>query len=686
MKVLRGIGLVLGGVVALLALGAAVLYLLFDGDQVKAQLSRSMLESRQRTLVIEGQPKLSVWPDIGVQLGHVTLSEHASQDEFVALESARVSVALVPLLSRQVQVRALELNGLKATLVKKKNGGFNFSDLMGQPVQPSTNAPAATPAAPLQLDVAGIRVTNAQVTWRDEQTGNTTVVSNLGLRTGRVQADTASERLSVQALSLLAKGVRGPDAFELQLDTPRLDLSPQKSSGDTLSLVATLAGGNRRAQVEATLAGLEGNADALNIGNLALKLQAQSGDTTLKGQLSSPVAVNVAAQTLALGQLAGRLEVASPQMPMKHISVPVSGSLRVNAAQQSAALDLLTQLDASRIAVKLAVTQFAPLALAFDLEVNQLNVDRYLPPKAPAAADAKQGQGAKKESVLDFSALKGPNVRGAVRIGAVQVSGIQVEQLNATLQLSGGRLEIAPLSMQLYQGRATGRAEVNAQGNSVALQQTLTGVNINPLMKDMVHKDLLEGRGNLVLDLRSHGDTVGAMKKALAGTAALNLQDGAIKGINLAQSLRDLQRTLGGKATDSTQQAKAGEKTDFSELSAAFRIANGVAHNDDLAMKSPFLRLAGAGDVDIGTGQMNYLAKASVVGSSEGQGGKNTDQLKGLTVPVRVMGPFENLTYRLEFSNMVEDLLKSRVEEKKQEIQTQMQDKVRDLLKGVLGR
>jgi AsmA protein len=204
-------------------------------------------------------------------------------------------------------------------------------------------------------------------------------------------------------------------------------------------------------------------------------------------------------------------------------------------------------------------------------------------------------------------------------------------------------------------------------------------------MKDLVNKDLLEGRGNVQLDLSSRGETVSAMKRALAGTASLSLKDGAIKGINLAQSLRDIKGKLGGQS-DATRQAKAGEKTDFSELTASLKVANGVAHNDDLAMKSPFLRLAGAGDIDIGAGQMNYLAKASVVASGEGQGGKGLDQLKGLTVPVRVSGPFESLSYKLEFSSMVSDLAKARVEEKKQEIKTQAEDKVKGLLKGLLGR
>lgn len=163
MKVLRIFGIFLGCVVALLVIGAAALYGLFDGDKVKAELSRTMLEQKQRTLVIDGKPQLSVWPDIGIKLDRVTLSERASKDEFVALESARVSVALVPLLSRQVQVRGLELHGLKATVVKKKNGKFNFSDLMGEPVNPSADAPTATPTAPLNLDVAGIKIGRAHV-------------------------------------------------------------------------------------------------------------------------------------------------------------------------------------------------------------------------------------------------------------------------------------------------------------------------------------------------------------------------------------------------------------------------------------------------------------------------------------------------------------------------------------------
>jgi len=689
MKALRVVGIAVVAIVGLLALAVGVLYALFDGDKIKAEISRTVLEQKQRTLVIAGQPKLSVWPNVGIQLDGVTLSEHASKAEFAALQSARISVALMPLLSKQVQVRALDIEGLKLTLVKKKDGTLNIADLLGEPTAPEAGKPTepAKPADPLQVDIDSIRIANAQLTWRDEKAGSTTALSNLSLSTGHVLADTGKKTAAVDKLSLSAKGQSGTDAFTLTLDAPKLSLSPEKSGGDAITLSATLQGAGRNATVNLVLNGVEGNADALKIASLALKLDAKAGDAAIKGQLSSPVAVNVAGQSVALAKLTGSLDLAHPSMPMKSVSLPINGSLKVDALQQTAALELATQFDESKIATSVKVAKFAPLVLAFDLDVDKLNVDKYLPPKPATAAPAKEAA-AGKEAPIDLSALKGHTVNGAIRIGALQVSNLKLEKINAKLALAGGKLDVAPLSLNLYEGSTSGSLSVNANGNAVAIKQALVGVSINPLMKDLVAKDLLEGRGNVALDINTRGDTVTAMKKALAGNASLALKDGAIKGINLAQSLRDLKAKLG--QADSTQASNANQKTDFSELTGSFKIANGVAHNDDLAMKSPFIRLGGAGDIDVGAGQMNYVAKATVVASGEGQGGKDLGDLKGLTVPVRLSGPFEALSYKIEFGAMLEDATKAKVEEKKQEIKAKaeeaVKDKAKDLFKGLLGK
>lgn len=687
MKMLRVVGLAIAALAALLVLAVVLLYAMFDGDKLKAEVSRVVLEQKQRTLVIAGKPQLSVWPDVGIELEGVTLSERGSTVQFASLQSARVSVAVMPLLRQQVQVRALEVSGLQATLVKKKDGTLNIADLLA----PSADAaqPAAQDQAPafLQIDVAGVRIANAQLTWRDEKAGSSTNLSNLSLSTGAVRADTGKKTAYVEKLSLTAKGQQGTDAFALTMDAPQLTLSPEKSAGDSISLSATLQGEGRNAMVNLQLSGVEGNTDALKLASLALQLDAKVGSTVLVGQLSSPVAVNVTGQSVALDKLAGSVELAHPDMPMKRLLLPLNGSLKVDALHQTATLDLGTKFDESQIAAHVKVGKFAPLVLAFDLSVDTLNVDKYLPPK-PAGAEPAKDAAVGKDAPINLGALKGPAVQGAVRLGALQVSNLKLTNVNAKLALAGGKLDVAPLALNLYEGSTSGSLSLNANGNVVALKQTLTGVSINPLMKDLVNKDLLEGRGNVVLDVSTRGDTVGAMKKALAGTAALALKDGAIKGINLAQTLRDVKAKLG--QADATKQANASQKTDFSELTGSFKIANGVARNDDLVMKSPFIRLGGSGDVDVGAGQMNYLAKATLVASGEGQGGKDAAQLRGLTVPVRVSGPFEALSYKLELGALLEDATKAKVEEKKQEIKAKaeeaVRDKTKDLLKGVLGK
>jgi AsmA protein len=161
---------------------------------------------------------------------------------------------------------------------------------------------------------------------------------------------------------------------------------------------------------------------------------------------------------------------------------------------------------------------------------------------------------------------------------------------------------------------------------------------------------------------------------------SLNLADGAIKGINIAKKLRDAKGML-GKGNAQTSSADQNEKTDFSELKATFKVNSGVAHNDDLSMKSPLLRLSGNGDINIGNDSMNYLAKATLAKTLEGQGG--ADAVGGLTVPVRVSGPFTDLKYTLDFGAMVGEAAKQKVEAKKEEIKTKVQDKLKDSLKGL---
>jgi AsmA protein len=162
--------------------------------------------------------------------------------------------------------------------------------------------------------------------------------------------------------------------------------------------------------------------------------------------------------------------------------------------------------------------------------------------------------------------------------------------------------------------------------------------------------------------------------------------NGAIKGVNIAASIREAKAKLGTLKGEKTQAASQVEKTDFSELSASFNIKNGVAHNRDLSGKSPLLRLAGEGDIDIGNERLDYLLKATVVATAAGQGGKDLAALSGVTVPVKLSGTFTSPQYSIDFGGMAEGVAKAVVEKRRKKSRPKCRTKCRTGLKGYSGR
>jgi len=133
--------------------------------------------------------------------------------------------------------------------------------------------------------------------------------------------------------------------------------------------------------------------------------------------------------------------------------------------------------------------------------------------------------------------------------------------------------------------------------------------------------------------------------------------------------LREAKSLLAQVAGQKVEKNNKAEKTDFSELSATWVAQDGVIRNDDLSAKSPLLRLAGQGAVDLPAGQIDYLLKASLVGTSVGQGGRDVAELKGVTLPVRIKGGLASPVYTLDINSMLSESTKARLAEKQAVLQ-----------------
>ncbi|MDD2685397.1 MAG: AsmA family protein [Gallionella sp.] len=729
---LVGAGSVLGIAVA----GAAYVAATFNPNDYKEQIIKAVKDAKQRDLKLDGEIKLTFFPSIGANLGKVSLSEFKSSAEFASIEGASVSLALMPLLSKQVVVDEVSLSGVKAQLVKHKDGSTNIDDLL------SKDESKPSEGGQVKFDIASVNISKTELSYRDEASGANYAVKDFNLSTGRIangvpskislsavvqanqpkldisttlkttltfdlekkhyqvegldlqakgaaldignlvlqasgdaSANLATQEFSAQKFTVAASGMKGKDNFDAKLDAPALSLTKDKFSGDKLTLDAKLDGAIGKLVASLSLPGVEGDAQSFKVSELMLDVDMQQPEQSFKVKLTSPLSGNFEAQQFNLSNLTLAVNATGDKLPNKSVNSEMKGSVQVDAIKQNVQANLAGGLLQSQVKAKLGVIGFADSAIHFDIDVDQFDADLYMPKKS---AEAKSNE---PEQPLDLSALRKLNLDGSLRIGSLKVANIKSSNVRVDVKAHGGQVSVAPLSANLYQGSVNGSLSINAAGTpSIAVNQTLSGINVAALTKDAADFDTLEGKGNIGLNLTMQGNTVSAMKKALNGSMSLNLADGAIKGINIAKKLRDAKGML-GKGNAQTSSADQNEKTDFSELKATFKVNSGVAHNDDLSMKSPLLRLSGNGDINIGNDSMNYLAKATLAKTLEGQGG--ADAVGGLTVPVRVSGPFTDLKYTLDFGAMVGEAAKQKVEAKKEEIKTKVQDKLKDSLKGL---
>lgn len=722
-----------GAVVGVAVAGATYLAFTFNPNDYKQQIIQTVKESRHRTLHLDGDIKLTFFPSIGANLGKVSLSEYNSDQQFASVETVRVSLALIPLLSKQVVVNEVLVSGLSATLVRHRDGTSNIDDLLSKDDKPKSDK------QPVEFDIASVAIEKTNLTYRDEGTGAQYAIRDLNLNTGRIangvpgkialsvgvqanqpkldivtklkttltfdldkqsyqlsgmdlqvsgaaldiaslklkasgdaSANLASQEFGAGKFSLNATGVRAKDSFDATLDAPALSVTRDKFSGDKLTLNAKLDGATGNIVAALSMPDLSGNAQSFKVSALALDLDVKQAEQAFKVKLASPLSGNFEAKQFNLSNLTLAVNATGDKLPNKSVSSEMKGSVQLDATRQIVQASLAGGLLQSQVKAKVGVNGFANPAINFDVDVDQFDADLYLPKKTEAKANTP-------EQPLDLSALRSLNLDGSLRIGRLKVANIKSSGVRLDVKAQHGQLVISPLSANLYQGSLKGSLSVNAAATPViVISQALSGIDVAALTRDAAGFDTLEGRGNVGMNLSMQGNTVSGMKKAVNGNLSLNLADGAVKGINIAKKLRDAQGLLGKSQTQSANQS---EKTDFSELRATFKVAGGVAHNDDLSLKSPLLRLSGNGDINIGNDTMNYLAKATLAKTLEGQGGK--DNVGGITVPVRISGPFTDLKYTLDFGAMVGEVAKQKVEAKKEEVKARVKDQLQNSLKGL---
>ncbi len=251
-----------------------------------------------------------------------------------------------------------------------------------------------------------------------------------------------------------------------------------------------------------------------------------------------------------------------------------------------------------------------------------LNLDALLSKPGTAAGSTgedRAGRAGWSDARINFAALRGVTAKFRLSANQLTYNNIKIAQANLQATVKGGKLAATLTKFKLYDGAGTLNVNIDASGKIPAQRVRLSLVNFDAytFLKDAAGFESIEGTGAVSLDLAARGSSQRAMVSAMSGAAKFEFTDGAIRGINIAKTMRNL-----STGVLSGWQENAAEKTDFATLGASFRIAKGQAKTSDLRLAGPLVRMTGAGSVDLAARTLKLRVDPKLVASLEGQGGK----------------------------------------------------------------
>ena len=697
MKLVRWLGFLVLALIVLVAAAAVILPLVVDPNDYKDEITAVVKEQTGRDLRIEGDLKLSVFPWLGIETGELSLSNAPGFGDtpFASLQDAEVRVMLLPLLSKKVEASTVVLNGLTLNLARAANGHTNWDDL----VKPAAEQPQAAPepgksGAPAlaALAIGGVSVENARVVWDDQQAGARYEVKDLDLTLGEiVPGEPIDFDLAVKLEASepqLDGGLQLQGVLGFSEDLKRFQLSDLTAKLDAKG--PTLPGGALSAKLT-TAVTVDLDKQTLAIPSLV----AETLDLTLKASVQGEAIQSEAPRfsgKLAVNEFVPRellhkLKIELPEMSDPTVLGKADLGLDFAATTSSADIrNLQLRFDASTLSGKLAVSDFARQSLRFDLALDEIDVDRYLPPPppdAPKAAPTPAEAAAAGAGSLPLDTLRALDVAGTLRIAKLKAYQLRSSDVRVTIKAANGVIRVHPAEARMYDGQYQGDITLNVKGKQprIALNESVSGVQVGPLLKDMLGEEKLLGRVDLTAKLNGRGADPQSIQKTLNGKVAFGFHEGAIKGINVAQLLREANAKLKGQPVP---KQSGPNQTDFSELTGTARIKKGIVTNNDLSLLSPLLRVSGKGTVDLPRQTQDYLLTTKIVGSLQGQGGKDLKDLKGIAIPVRIKGSFAEPKFKVELDKVLKDAVKKKAQKKLDKKKDELKNKLEDQFKGKL--
>lgn len=645
MRNLKLVGVLVGGIVALLGVVLLGVWLLVNPNVYKGKIVAAVKESTGRELKLEGDIKLSVIPWVALELGPASLGNPPgfSDEPFLSFTHANVRVRLLPLLLRHLEIVRVEVEGLDLRLRRNAAGRGNWQGVEREP--PAKSDVDHTDGSFRLESLANIRVVNGRVT--DE--GIT--IEKFGLETGSLASDRhipvnltfdASRAAAGEQLSLNAK-------FDLSQDAAQ---KPFRFSAVNMSGTLARPGDRRPAHWELTAPEIDMQATEQSLAAAAFTLSYSGAHFTGSAQASKiigdlHVVGTASLAPLVLREIEPRLGFALPKTRDPKALSQLSATTQF--AYDSKTLELThlqVHLDDSQVQGHLKLLAGDTAALQFDLSVDQIDLDRYRAPPGGRAAPSSEAPAPSSPSEKPWEAT------GTLSIQSAKLAGLDLSNVRVSVAAKDKVLHLSPIDAQVDGGRLAGDATWDSQGAIPALtvDAQLTGIDMARLLANTAGKGRLSGRATLILKATGHGAGADGILKTLNGHLDADLADGALEGIDVGYELGVAQALIDRSAA--SPRASTG-RTPFQAFKLSSQITNGIAATHDLSIASQALKVAGQGSANLATKDIDFKLLASVL----------TAPARSTDIPLKVTGTYAAPTVRPDIEGLAKDQLKQKLQD-----------------------
>ena len=658
------------GVLALVVLAVGALVVLVDPNDYREDISKMAREGAGVELKLGGELGWSFYPVLGFRAHDVGLSLRSDAPQLVQVDAFSVGVRLLPLLSKKIDVDGLDISGLKANLIVDAKGGNNWQPPVAPGDVSASGAQAGAPAASStststagesssaipDIRIPKITIRDSQIKYEDQQAKAAYTVDLPLLELTDVNLDEAFP------LVLQAR-VRDNAKLDLDVDLKtrvRADPAGKKFAASDLDLNTTV-GGIFAAPVKATVQGdlqFDQGADTANVNLSTLQLaNVQATAQVEASAVSSAPQFKGTLKTASfdLKALLTTLGIEPPVTSDAAAMTRVQADLAFSGTPEKIRIaPLQLKLDDSTLSGEAAITDVATQALRFNLKLDRLDADRYMPPesadkkssdKVAAAGGAAGASSAGNSSapagdLIPVEPLRGLNINGKFTAGEVVVKKIPVRDIGLSIKALNGDVQVSNLGAKLLQGSLSGSAGVDVRGAQpqIATNIDLQNLQMGDLLQPFVQTEVLTGRSSVKLDTRTSGNDMDTLLKQALGQLNLNVADGMLHGVNLNQVVVDALKQKIGDFTllmpdYETRLPKALKgDTQIRNLLANMKVENGHLITPAMNADTDAGQLNATGDIDLLEQSFDYRFGVVLASLADHK------YLKGTEWPVRCKG------------------------------------------------